>query len=184
MKKVEQFKNNLNQTTPSYAQVLKSNTNTCEKVNSTNYHENKPKKSINERLRSLSPANRKPKQGIIWSRNNSKTDLSSNYDHQPEIETIKKNKKLNYWNKERTIIKKKQEIKTSNTRTNSKNEFQASVFHGGQEENIELINVINFIEQTMATLSSNGKRLKISIWPSRTSNQSKYQKILQRHLNF
>ena len=96
MKKVEQFKNNLNQTKPSYAQVLKSNTNTFEKVNSTNYHENKPKKSINERLRSLSSANRKPKQGIIWSRNNSKTDLSSNYDHQPEIETIKKNKKLNY----------------------------------------------------------------------------------------
>ena len=50
----------------------------------------------------------------------------------------------------------KKEIKTSNACANSKNEFHASVSHGGQEENIELINVINFIVQTMATLSSYG----------------------------
>ena len=61
-------------TKPSYAQSLNSNANRFEKVNSTNHHENKSNKNINERLRSISPANRRPKQGIIRSRNNSKTD--------------------------------------------------------------------------------------------------------------
>ena len=56
-----------------------------------------------------------------------------------------------------------EEIKTSNTRTNSKNEFQTSLSHGSLEENIELINVMNFIEQTMATLSSYRKRLKTQL---------------------
>ena len=50
--------------------------------------------------------------------------------------------------------------KTSNT---PKNEFQASVSHGGQEENMELINVIKFIKQTMTTLLSYGKHLKIQL---------------------
>ena len=49
-------------TKPSYEQALKSNTNTFEKKNSTNHYENKPNKNINERLRSLSTANRRPKQ--------------------------------------------------------------------------------------------------------------------------
>ena len=80
MKEVEQLKDNLDQARkPGYAQALKSNTNTFEKVNSMNHHKSKPNKNINGRLRSLSPANRKPKQGIIQSTNNSKTDLSSNY---------------------------------------------------------------------------------------------------------
>ena len=49
-------------TKPSYEQALKSNTNTFEKKNSTNHYEKKPNKNINERLRSLSTANRRPKQ--------------------------------------------------------------------------------------------------------------------------
>ena len=44
-----------------------------------------------------------------------------------------------------------------------KNEFRASLSHGGQKENIELINVINFIGQTMTILSSYGKRLKTQL---------------------
>ena len=76
-------------TKPSYAQVLKSNTNMFEKGNSTNHHENKPNKNINGRLRSLSPANRRPKQGINRSRNNSKNNLSSNYKYQQEIKQLK-----------------------------------------------------------------------------------------------
>ena len=49
-------------TKPGYEQALKSNTNTFEKKNSTNHYENKPNKNINERLRSLSTVNRRPKQ--------------------------------------------------------------------------------------------------------------------------
>ena len=90
MKEVEQPR----PTKPSYAQALKSNTITFKKVKSKNHHENKPNKNINERLRSLSPANRRPKQGIIWSRNNSKTDLSSNYKTNKKLNNL--NAKLNY----------------------------------------------------------------------------------------
>ena len=69
-------------------------------------------------------------------------------------------------------------MNASSTSASLKNKFPAS--HGGQEENIELINVINFVEQTMTTLSSYGKRFKtqISFYSSRTSNWPKYKKIL------
>ena len=53
-----------------------------------------------------------------------------------------------------------QETEISNIRTYSKNDFQASVSQRSREENIELINVINVMEQTIITLSSFGKRLK------------------------
>ena len=56
-----------------------------------------------------------------------------------------------------------QETEISNIRTYSKNDFQASVSQRSQEENIELINVINVMEQTMITLSSFGKRLKTQL---------------------
>ena len=113
-------------TKPSYAQALKSYTNTFEKVNSANHHENKPNKTINERLISLSPANRRPKQGIFRSRINSKTDLSSNYKYQQEIKQLKEKIKLLKQTKNNHQEETK-EIKTSNTRANSNNEFQASV---------------------------------------------------------
>ena len=149
-------------TKPSYAQALKSNVNTFEKVNSPNHHENKPNKNINERLRSLSPANRRSNQGIIRSKNNSKTDVSSSYKYQQEIKQLKEEIKLLKQTKNNHQEETK-EIKTSNRCANSKNEFQASVSRGGQEENIELINLINFIEQTMTSLSSYGKRLKTQL---------------------
>ena len=138
-------------TKPSYAQALNSNTNTFEKVNSTNHHKNKPNKNVNERLRSLSPANRRPKQGIIRSRNNSKTDLSSNYKYQQEIKGLEEEIKLLKQTKS-NHQNETEEIKTSNACANSKSEFQASVSHGG--------NVINFIEKTMTTLSSYGKHCR------------------------
>ena len=147
---------------PSYAQALKPNTNTFEIENSTKHNESKPDKTINERPRSLSPANRRPKQGLIRSTNNTKTDFASNYKYQQEIKQLKEELKLLKQTKNNHQDETK-EIETSNTRADSKNEFQASVSHRGQEENIELINVINFIEQTMATLSSYRKRLKTKL---------------------
>ena len=78
----------------SYAQALKSSTNTFEKRNSTKHNESKPSKNASGKLRSLSPANRRPKQEIIWSKNNSKTDLSSNYKYHQEIKQLKEEIKL------------------------------------------------------------------------------------------
>ena len=91
-----------------------------------------------------------------------KTDLSFNYKYQQEIKQLKEEIKLLKQTKNNHQEGTK-EIKTSHARANSKNEFQASVSHGGQEENIELINVKNFAEQTMTTLSSYGKRLKTQL---------------------
>ena len=78
---------------PSYAQALNTNTNTSKKGNITSHDESKTNKTINKILKSLSPANQKPKEGIIWSRSNSKSDISSNYKYQQEISQLKK---LNY----------------------------------------------------------------------------------------
>ena len=102
-------------TKPSYAQALKLKTNTFEKVNSTNHLENKLSKNINERLRSFSPADQRPKQEIIRSRNNSKTDLSSNYKYQQEIKQLKEEIKLLKQTKNNHQEETK-EIKTSDTR--------------------------------------------------------------------
>ena len=46
----------------------------------------------------------------------------------------------------------KREIYKNNIISKSKNENTTSVCHGGQQENVQLITVINFTEQTMKTL--------------------------------
>ena len=67
-------------------------------------------------------------QGINWSKTNSKTDLLNNYKYQQQINQLEEETKLlketkNYHQEEA------REPKTSNTRSNSKNWFQASVSH-------------------------------------------------------
>ena len=37
------------------------------------------------------------------------------------------------------------------------------MIEGGQQQNVEIISVINFIEQTMQTLKSFGEQLKIQL---------------------
>ena len=39
----------------------------------------------------------------------------------------------------------------------------ASILDGGQQQNVEIISVISFIEQTMQTLKSFGEQLKIQL---------------------
>ena len=88
--------------------------------------------------------------------------MPSNYKYAQEIKQLKEEIKLLKQTKDNHQEETK-EMKTSNTGANSKKEFQVSVSYGGQEENIELINVINFIEQTMVTLSNQRKRLKTQL---------------------
>ena len=87
----------------------------------------------NQRLISLSLANQKPRQEMIWLRNISKFDIKSNYKYQQEISQLKK---LNRWNKQGTINNKKKTtkgVKTLNSQENSKNKSQTSVLCRGQE---------------------------------------------------
>ena len=51
----------------------------------------------------------------------------------------------------------------NNVISKSKNENTASVSYGGQRENVPLITVISFIEQTMITLSNYGEQLKTQL---------------------
>ena len=67
-------------------------------------------------LTSLSPGNGSPKQGLICSRK-----------------------------KQRTKNNGEEEANTSNTHTNSENNFQSFVYQGDQEKKMELANIINFI---------------------------------------
>ena len=54
----------------------------------------------------------------------------------------------------------KTEIFRNNINSESKEENTASKSHRGQQENVKLITVVNFIEQTMKTLSNYGEQLK------------------------
>ena len=57
----------------------------------------------------------------------------------------------------------KTEIYKSNIISESKNESTASVSHGGQQENVQLITIINFIEQTTKTLSNYEEQSKTQL---------------------
>ena len=57
----------------------------------------------------------------------------------------------------------KREIYKNNIISKSKNENTTSVCHGGQQENVQLITVINFTEQTMKTLWNYGEKLKTQL---------------------
>ena len=47
--------------------------------------------------------------------------------------------------------------------THSKNAEMASDNNGGQRQNMEIINIIRYIEQTMKTLKNFGEQLKIHL---------------------
>ena len=82
--------------------------------------------------------------------------------YQQEINELKQDIKLLKQYKTRQHDPKTEMYK-SNTNSESKNENTASVSHGGQQENVDLITVINFIQQTMKTLSNYGEQLKTQL---------------------
>ena len=72
-----------------------------------------------------------------------------------EIKLLKQSKKQQHG--------PKIEMYKSKIISESKNENTTTVSHGGQQENPKLITVINFIEQTMRTLSNYGEQLKTQL---------------------
>ena len=72
-----------------------------------------------------------------------------------EIKWLKQSKKQQYDLKTDTY--------RSKINSESKNEIMASVFHGCEQENVELITVTSFIEKTMKTLANYGEQLKIQL---------------------
>ena len=84
-------------TKPSYAQALNSNTNTYKKYENSKFNK-PPRKQTQEKhkwkIKITQPSKSKPKQEIIRSRNNSKTNLTSDYKYQQEIKQFKEEIKL------------------------------------------------------------------------------------------
>ena len=147
---------------PTYAEILKAAKNPSIRTSKTNLNNYKNNKNINEKLRSLNPSIRRHKQGNIPSINNSNTNMATDDKYQQEINELKQDIKLLKQYKTRQHDPKTEMYK-SNTNSESKNENTASVSHGGQQENVDLITVINFIQQTMKTLSNYGEQLKTQL---------------------
>ena len=82
----------------------------------------------------------------------------------------------------------------SKINSESKNEIMASVFHGCEQENVELITVTSFIEKTMKTLANYGEQLKIQLGFNLTQQENqltlvkkdsrKKRSNLNKNLNF
>ena len=82
--------------------------------------------------------------------------------YQQEINELEDEIKVLKQSKKQQRDPKREKYK-SNIISKSKNENTASVCHGGQQENVQLITVINFTEQTMKTLWNYGEQLKTQL---------------------
>ena len=147
---------------PTYADILKAAKNLSIRISKSNLKNYKNHKNIHEKLRSLSPAIRTRKQGNIPSRNNSNTNMATDDKYQQEMKELTEEIKLLKQYKKRQHDPKT-EMYRNNTNSESKNENTVSLSHGGQQENAALITVINFIEETMKTLSNYGEQLKTQL---------------------
>ena len=144
---------------PTYTDILKAAKNLSIRISKSNLKNYKNHKNIHEKLRSLSPAIRTRKQGNIPSRNNSNTNMATDDKYQQEMKELTEEIKLLKQYKKRQH-NPKTEMYRNNTNSESKNEHTASLSHGGQQENAVLI---NFIEETMKTLSNYGEQLKTQL---------------------
>ena len=163
---------------PSYAEVLRK-TRSPIRQNTTNDSQSKNKPDIHQRLRSMSPNNKQRKQGINPSRAASKTNNTNNDKQQQKIKELEEeiiklkttqNATINATNNNQ---KETPVLQNSNFTNNnqieapalqsSKNKNMASAANRGQQENIDLLKVITFVEQTMKTLSNYGEQLKIQL---------------------
>ena len=109
----------------------------------------------------MSPSNKHRNQGKNLSRTFSKS-RNANDDKINELkEEIRKLKTARNITAETTNI---DQAKISNPlQQNSKNGKAASATNRGQQENIDLLKVINFVEETMKTLSIYGEQLKMQL---------------------
>ena len=170
----------------------KSNSKISKKPSETKLESSKPTSTI-EKLRSLNANNNRGKppsrSNSSTTQNNDENLQNQVKQLQHEIQTLKqtpKNETLPSRNNSSTsqnnveplqnqIRQLQEEIKalkqsskegkqdTENALPNQKNYQTASNPTGGQTNNIEIINVITYIEQTMQTLKSFGEQLKIQL---------------------
>ena len=138
-KAIDFQEDNENCVQPSYAQVTARAP--LKRPSFTNTNSKPSNKNIHAKIRSSSPYNRFCKQGISPSRKSSQTNEIKNEKYEKEITELQdeiKALKLSYI--EKTVVK---------------NSFYsvnlASTTYGGQNETVQLLTIINFIQYTMTT---------------------------------
>ena len=146
---------------PLYSDILKrkkSKTNLKRKTSESNTLENKP--TTVEQLKSLKINNKGklPSRSTLSTNQSQKESLKQQIKQfQQEACGLKDNSNINETNNNPSFKEPKQQSK------HSKNAEVASSNNGGQQQNMEIINMINYIEQIMKILKNFGEQLKIQL---------------------
>ena len=121
-------------------------------------------KTTIEQLKAL---NIKNKKGKPPSRSNSSTNQSKEEGFKRQIKHLQEeldNLKQDSLSKNQSFIHQSRNQSTEQQKQQPKNFQTASIIDGGPEQNVEIISVVCFIEQTMQTLcKSFGEQLKIQL---------------------
>ena len=148
-----------------YSDILKrkkSNSTLNKKSSETNLQPNKP--DTIQKLKALNVNKTKGKQP---SRNNSSTNQSEEESLKLQVEQLKQ--ELNHLKNESNKQEhQKHKVTFINQAQVSKNEQEASTNNGGQQQKVEILSVITYIEETMKTLKDFGEQLKIQLHTSPT----------------
>ena len=146
---------------PLYSDILKrkkSNTNLKRKTSESNTLANKP--TTVEQLKTLNIKNKgkSPSRSTSSTNQGQEESLKQQIKQlQQEVRDLKGNSNINETNNNSLFKEPKQQP------THSKNAEMASNNNGGQQQNMEIINMISYIEQTMKTLKNFGEQLKIQL---------------------
>ena len=116
-----------------------------------------------EQLNALSVKSNK---GKPPSRSNSSTNQSKEIGFKRQIKHLQEeldNLKQDSLSKNQSLINQSRSQSTEQQKQQPKNFQTASIIDGGQQQNVEIISVIGFIEQAMQTLKSFGEQLKMQL---------------------
>ena len=149
-----------------YSDILKrkrSKTDIERKSSKTKMSTTTQHKTTIEQLKALNIKNNK---GKPPSRSNSSTNQSKEEGFKRQIKHLQEeldNLKQDSSSKNQSLINQSLSQSTEQQKQQPKNFQTASIIDGGQQQNIEIISVISFIEQTMQTLNSFGEQLKLQL---------------------
>ena len=161
----EDFPNDKNEKTL-YSDILKrkrSKTDIERKSSKTKISTTTQHKTTIEQLKAL---NIKNNNGKPPSRSNSSTNQSKEEGFKRQIKHLQEeldNLKQDSSSKNQSLINQSRSQLTEQQKQQPKNFQTASIIDGGQQQNVEIISVISFIEQTMQTLKNFGEQLKIQL---------------------
>ena len=144
-----------------YSDILKrkkSNTNLKRKTSESNTLANKPTTVEQLKTLNINSKGKSPSRSTSSTNQGQEESLKQQIKQfQQEVRDLNGSSNINETNNNSLFKEPKQQL------TYSKNAEMASNNNGGQQQNIEIINMISYIEQTMKTLKNFGEQLKIQL---------------------